>query len=313
MGETSADVMRETATRLLATLSDEQRGRASYPLAGTDRTRWTYRPRPRPGVSLLGLGRDARKAAHQLLATALSRSAFAQAVTVMALEEVLDIDEGGHRERHSDDYWVAVFGEPGDEAWSWRFEGHHVSVTATVVGATVSVAPLFLGANPARVVERDQLVIGPLWREEDLARSLITGLTPSQRAQAIVDGLAPDDILTGTAAQVTGFDAQCGIRGADLSGSGRDLLDRLLTVYLDRLAPGLAADEYGQLRLDEVCFAWAGGREAGQGHYYRLQAPALLIEYDNTQGAASHPHTVLRRPGADFGAQILPAHLAAER
>jgi hypothetical protein len=65
--------------------------------------------------------------------------------------------------------------------------------------------------------------------------------------------------------------------------------------------------------LDEICFAWAGGGDPGQGHYYRLQTPGLLIEYDNTQRQANHAHTVLRRPGADFGAQILPAHLAAER
>jgi len=313
MSQSPAAAMRAAATALLGVLTGDQRAAATHPFDAAARTRWTYQPRPRPGVSLLDLDAPARKATHRLLATAVSRVAFAQAVTIMALEEVLDLDEGGTRGRHSDDYWVALFGGPDDEVWSWRFEGHHVSVTATVVGAACSVAPLFLGANPARVHHRDELVLGPLSREEDLARTLLAQLPPPQRAKAIVDDVAPADILTFTATQVGSFDEPCGVRGADLSGSARELLDRLLVVYLDRLSPDLARAEYERTGLDEVCFAWAGGPDAGQGHYYRLHAPGLLVEYDNTQHAANHPHTVLRRPGADFGAGLLPAHLAAEQ
>jgi hypothetical protein len=36
------------------------------------------------------------------------------------------------------------------------------------------------------------------------------------------------------------------------------------------------------------------------------------VEYDNTQRNANHAHTVLRRPGHDFGASLLASHLAAE-
>jgi hypothetical protein len=313
MSHSETTAMRSAAAALLAALTGEQRSAATYPVDGPDRTRWAYQPRPRPGVSLLGLDGAARKAAHRLLATAVSRVAFAQAVTIMALEEVLDQDEGGGRFRHSDDYWVALFGAPTDDVWSWRFEGHHVSVTATVAGSAVSVAPLFLGANPARINDRDHLVLGPLWREEDLARTLLAELPAPLRSRAVVDDRAPSDILTGTQADVAGFDEPCGVRGAQLTGPARDLLDRLLQVYLDRLSPALARREYEAIQLDEVCFAWAGPPDAGQGHYYRLLAPALLIEYDNTQRSANHAHTVLRRPGEDFGAGLLADHLTAER
>jgi hypothetical protein len=237
---------------------------------------------------------------------------LAQAVTIMAFEEVLDVDEGGHRRRHSDDYWVAVFGDPSDDVWSWRFEGHHVSVTASVAADRVVVAPLFLGANPARVHRRDQLVVAPLSWEEDLARTLVTGLDPGLRTRAIVDGVAPADILTGTDVRVLAAIEPLGVRAADLAGVSRDLLDRLVDVYLDRLTPGLAEGERDRFTLDEVSFAWAGGVEPGDGHYYRIQAPDLIIEYDNTQREANHAHTVLRRPGADFGADLLAAHLTGE-
>lgn len=304
--------MAEAADALLGALSGEQRAAASLPFDGEARTAWTYLPGSRPGVVLLGLTARARKAAHRLLATALSRHAFAQAVTIMALEEVLDIDEDGVLFRYSDDYRVAVFGRPGAEAWAWRFEGHHVSVNATITGRAVVVAPVFIGANPARVDHLGSVVTAPLAPEEDLARALIEELDPGQRAQAIVAQNAPDDIITQTAVQVAGELVPPGVSGAGLSDRARERLDRLVGFFVDRLAPPLAAAERARVDAAAVTFAWAGGLRPGDGHYYRIQAPHLLIEYDNTQNAANHAHTVLRRPGEDFGAAVLPAHLAGE-
>jgi uncharacterized protein DUF3500 len=74
--------------------------------------------------------------------------------------------------------------------------------------------------------------------------------------------------------------------------------------------PELAAVEAARLRPAELHFAWAGPPEPGHGHYYRIQGPDLLIEYDNTQNQANHAHTVLRRPLSDFGDDVLAAHRA---
>src|SRR4051812_36337451 len=144
---TLADEMRTAATALLATAEGARAGAA---FTDDDARRWIeYRPEPRPGLSLVDLGVTAHKAAHRLLATALSPPAYAQAMTVLALEEVLDRREGWARGRHSEDYRVIVFGAPGDGEWGWRFEGHHLSVSMTLAGDLVSPAPVFLGANPA--------------------------------------------------------------------------------------------------------------------------------------------------------------------
>jgi hypothetical protein len=76
---------------------------------------------------------------------------------IVALEEVLDARERWQRGRHSGDYWVSVYGDPEDgRPWSWRFEGHHLSVTMTVAGQEVSPAPVFFGAN--RVQGGDLLI-----------------------------------------------------------------------------------------------------------------------------------------------------------
>jgi hypothetical protein len=176
-----AGQMATEAAELLGTLTGGQRAAAAYPFADDAARRWLeYRPEPRPGLCLAQTSPAARKAAHRLLGLALSEHAFAQAMAITSLEEVLDRRELRQRGRHSGDYWVAVFGEPGGDApWSWRFEGHHVSVTMTIAGGRVSPAPLFLGANPARVTYAGRVVSRPLGPEEDLALALLDTLGPA--------------------------------------------------------------------------------------------------------------------------------------
>ena len=99
----TARTMTVIARDLLAALPPGARDRACYPFSGPVRTQWSYLPGSRPGISLAELGKTGRKAAHRLLATALSRHAFAQAVTIMAFEEVLDLDEHGRLGRHNRD------------------------------------------------------------------------------------------------------------------------------------------------------------------------------------------------------------------
>jgi uncharacterized protein DUF3500 len=310
--ESAAASMRAAAVHLLYHLGDKRSG-GQLPFTDETARRWIeYRPRPRPGVCLADLDPASHKAALQLLATALSTHAFAQAVTVMAVEEVLDRAEGGHRGRHMNDYWVAVFGEPvTDGRWGWRFEGHHLSVTMTLAGDAVSPAPLFLGLNPATTRYRGEPVLRPLALEEELARALLVGMGKAERDAAVVADTAPTDILSGTRPRVPERTEPLGVPVGRLDTASRALFDRLLGGYLDRLVPELAGLEFARLEGEDLYFAWAGSPEPGQGHYYRVQGPDLLVEYDNTQNGANHAHTVLRKPLTDFGDDILAAHYAA--
>ena len=180
--------MRSAALALLAVLDDEQRALAAQPFEDDAARRWLeYRPRHRPGASIAGMSEIPRKAAHRLLSTGLSDHAYAQAMNIIALEEVLDRREHWRRGRHSNDYWVSVFGDPvGDVPWSWRFEGHHLSVTMAVTDDQVSPAPVFFGANPACVSYTGRPVSRPLAPEEDLAQVLIDAMDPAERALAVV-------------------------------------------------------------------------------------------------------------------------------
>jgi hypothetical protein len=303
--------MRSAAMELLSAMDVPQRRRAALPFTDHAARRWLeYRPRQRPGACIADLSGAARKAAFRLLATGLSEHAYAQAMAVIALEEVLDRREGWQRGRHSGDYWVSLFGFPaaGDEPWSWRFEGHHLSVTMTLLGEQISPAPVFLGANPARVSYAGRAVSRPLAPEEDLARALLDALGPAGRSVAVVADQAPGDIRTGTSPSAGAAIEPLGVAATALAPAPRAALGQLVALYLDRLTDGLAAREAARMAGGELYFAWEGPVAPGTRHYYRVQGDDLLIEYDNTSEDGNHAHTVLRRPRSDFGDDVLAAH-----
>ena len=178
---------------------------------------------------------------------------------------------------------------------------------------TVAPTPLFLGANPAEVPTPSSMpALRPLAAEEDLARSLVTAMSKSQRAAAIVSRDAPDDILTTAEVRLdrSTMPAPDGVAIADLEGKARDLFDGLLETYITRLSPELAAPrrETIERARPSLMFAWAGGTKRRERHYYRIQGDGVLIEYDNTQNDANHIHTVWRDPDGDFADDLLRRH-----
>ena len=223
---------------------------------------------------------------------------------------MLDRQEQWRRGRHSGDYWVSVYGTPdGDEPWSWRFEGHHLSVTMTVAGEEVSPAPVFFGANPACVSYAGRPVSRPLGPEEDLVRELLDAMGPQGRSAAVVASQPPADIRTGTSPRASRPIEPLGAPASGLRPAARALLAQLVALYLDRLPGQLAAREAGRLDGSDLHFAWEGPLTPGARHYSRVQGDDLLIEYDTTADG-NHAHTVLRRPRGDFGGDVLAAHYA---
>jgi hypothetical protein len=104
-----------------------------------------------------------------------------------------------------------------------------------------------------------------------------------------------------------------GLAAADMTVSQREILSSLLHQYTDRLPEPLAsyhAAKFAGSALTALHFAWAGGSERRQPHYYRIQGPRLLVEYDCTQDNANHIHSVWRDPVGDFGTDVLAQHYA---
>src|SRR5918995_953278 len=105
----------------------------------------------------------------------------------------------------------------GEEPWALRFEGHHVSVHATVAGGAVTLTPLFLGANPAEVHDEGRVVSAPLAPEEALGFELLHALTVEQRASVLLSDRAPQDIASRTAAHVGADLVDLGDQGVPLA------------------------------------------------------------------------------------------------
>jgi Protein of unknown function (DUF3500) len=312
------DGMAAAAAGWLASLGPEQRAKACYPFpADEERTTWYYTPTERGGLPLAEMGPVSQRLAHRLVASGLSEGGYNTAATVMGLENVLDAKEGWrrgydgrtvpHRGRDPQLYFVSVFGDPGAGSWGWRVGGHHVALNYTLASdGGISASPLFLGANPATSRLVGPGVLRPLAAEEDLGRELLDALAPDQRAKALLSETAPGDILQRNLPFARVGPPE-GLAAAGMLPQQRELLAGLLRQYFDRLPAPLAAREAGRALgeggdgLEVVHFGWAGSSEPGGPHYYRIQGPGLLIEYDNVQDGANHVHSVWRDPDGDFG------------
>ena len=147
--------------------------------------------------------------------------------------------------------------------------------------------------------------------EEDTARALLMALDETERAKAVINKAAPNDIATMNAVKIDPL-AAAGISAAELRPNQREMLMKIVDAYVSAMASDVAEDRMARLRkagLDTIAFAWAGDAERGRRHYYRVQGPTFLIEYDNTQNDANHIHSVWRDFQGDFGRDLLREHV----
>lgn len=310
----SATAMADGATRFLAALTPEQAAVAKMAFDDANRLDWHYIPRARKGIPLKDLNESQRKLAHDFLKTGLSAKGYQKTETIISLELVLRELEKNPTRRDPELYYFSIFGTPSaKDAWGWRVEGHHVSLNFTVAaGRMVATTPSFLGANPAEVREGPRKGLRALQAEEDMGRQLLDALDESQRARAVYDAKAPGDIITTFTNKADPL-AAAGIPATALTRSQAALLQALVHEYASTMPADLAAERLEKVKRagwDKLYFAWAGGGQRGQPHYYRVQGPTFLIEYDNTQNNANHIHSVWRDFQGDFGRDLLREHYA---
>jgi len=309
--------MSAAAINFLASLTPEQKAKATFEFAGDERTNWHFIPRERKGLPIKDMAPEQRLLAQALLASGLSNRGYEKAVSIMSLDAVLkelEKDKPKAPVRDPDNYYLSIFGTPGGSApWGWRFEGHHLSLNYTTAGdAEPAMTPSFFGSNPGEVKSGPRAGIRVLGAEEDLGRALVTSLTEEQRKVAVLPAAAPKDILNDPK-RVDPTTPE-GIAQSQLTPPQTAALVKLVKEYLFRCRPDVAADEWGKVEkagLDKLHFDWAGGLERGQPHYYRVQGGHFVLEYDNTQNEANHVHSVWRDFDHDFGVDLLKAHLDA--
>ena len=314
-------LMSEAAKAYLASLAPEQRAQTMIPFTSEERQNWHFIPLDnRKGVAMRDMTAEQKQLAEALLSTGYSQQGVIKAHTIRSLEKILyDAEKGNTKgkglDRDPEKYFLSIFGEPSEQgAWGFRFEGHHVATNFTVVNGRVASSPNFFGANPAEVKQGPRTGLRALKREEDFARDLVKSLTAAQKAVAIVDKTALRDIITMDSRKAALSGQPNGLPFSQMNAKQKEILTDLVSEYALNFPPMI-----GEFRLDQyrksqanLFFAWTGGIERGEGHYYRIQTPLFLIEYDNTQNGNNHIHSVWRDFNGDFGLDLLAQHYQAD-
>jgi hypothetical protein len=282
-GDRSAADMTQGAGQFLKALTPEQHTMASLPFEGDERYNWHYIPRERKGVPYTTMSPAQRKLADSLLATGLSHRGMKKALDIMYLDQIL-FEREKRDIRNPDLYFFSVFGEPSSRgAWGWRVEGHHLSLNFTLRdGHLVSSSPSFLGANPAIVKGGALDGMRVLADEELLGRELLQSFP--KRERVVIQVEAPRDIVT-EASRRADIGKPAGVPYGEMTGEQqRELMD-LVAFYAHRMRPELAESELQRIQnagLSGIHFAWAGGANPGDPHYYR----------QHPERGQSHPHGV---------------------
>ena len=246
------------ANQWLEALTPEQRQQATFPNDTEEKVRWNFIPTnmfPRKGVPWKEMSEPQRKLAHELLKAGLSQKGYLTATSIMELETILHAIENsdgkkGANVRDPELYFFTVFGTPSAKStWGWRVEGHHVSLHFTIANDTaVANTPAFFGTNPAEVrVEGPKKGLRILGSMEDAARALMASFDDAQRATAIYDKVAPNDILTKNSPTFEAL-SPTGVTAASLKPEQRDLLMKLIEIYTVQMADDVAAERLAKIK-----------------------------------------------------------------
>lgn len=308
--------MSAAANNFLQLLNTSQKSEAQFLFEDEERYNWHYVPRDRKGIALKQLNDAQYKAAMDLLRTALSENGYQKTTAIINLENVLREVEGrpaGDTYRDPGNYRFTIFGNPTDSIWGWRLEGHHISFNFSAQNnSLVSGTPGFLGSNPAVVPSGSQKGLQILKDETELGFNLLHALNTEQKGKAIINKRAPGDIITANNRKAIIANPQ-GILYSELTNEQKKLFMQLVNLYIHRYKQSLATQMMKEIEaagLNNLRFAWAGDEQPGVGHphYYRIQGPTVIIEYDNTQNNANHVHSVVRDLKRDFGGDQLLEH-----
>ena len=310
--------MVEAAGKFIHLLDANQQAHALYPFDTDERYTFHYFPVDnRKGIAMDELNPAQQQAALDLMKTCLSDPTVKKVNEIMQLEVLLKVLEKRKPEDHFRDpgkYYYTIFGIPGNNTiWGWRLEGHHVYFNFSVQDKKLLAGtPGFLGANPAVVPEGPQKGKEELKEEREMGFALLHALSKEELKKAIIDSIAPGDIVTYVNRKAM-IEHPSGLSYKEMTTAQQEQLLQLINLYIHRFTKLFADNmlkEIQEAGLNNLLFAWAGRTEPGIGnpHYYRIQGPTFIIEYDNTQNNANHLHTVVRDLKHDFGGDVLLEH-----
>jgi len=310
-GPTSVQVVRQMvdqAKALLAALDKSQQEKLSFSFTDNkQRENWSNLPVgivPRAGLRMGDLSQVQRESVFALLKVTLSERGFQQVIDNMNGDQFLKDSGRGRSDFGSDEYYISILGKPSvTEPWMWQFGGHHLAINATVVGSNVTLSPSLTGGQPVDY-EWKSKPIRQLAEEEDTAYQLVASFSDKQRQLAVVEQRI-SDLRFGPG--VSSLEPrQEGLPFRDMTDEQKALITELIQHRIGVLNPTHAKLAMNKISdaLPETFFSWHGSTTEGKAASFRIQSPALLIEYCPQQmggTATDHLHAMYRDPSNDYG------------
>ncbi|MEO0896617.1 MAG: DUF3500 domain-containing protein [Bacteroidota bacterium] len=318
------------AKALMTSMSELQKKQACFSFDDKKREKWSNLPVgliDRAGVRYGDLSNQSRIHFHMMLSTILSSQGYLKITSIMQMEKVLNglIDlaykEGlmndKQRKRLEDlewdygNYFLSIWGKPSDKTpWGFNFGGHHMAINFTIVEGKISVSPFFLGSDPGQVKDGPYAGLRILSKEEDYGFMLLQFLSEEQKEQAIIEEDVPQDIITNPNAPQR-IDEYYGVPVSSFNEDQRYILKMLITEYAHNFEHTTAHKFMNMLEeggMDKLYFSWIGSQEKGAPHYYLINGPDFMIEYDNYPSKGNHVHLILRDKRNHFGEDLLKDH-----
>ncbi len=310
---TTGAAMLDKANALLASLSGAQRDAVLFSFDGRARKAWNFMTgsRPAPGLRMEQINAQQKDLALDLLATGTSRVGLEKSLNIMLQQDILRDEWGkGSADRNKDRFSVQIYGTPSATApWTWRWEGHHLSLSFTLVGGeVVSTTPSSFSSEPNTVPSGPHRGLVVLKEEELLGRQLFSDLSGGARRAALVWDAPQGNIQSNRGAEQRVADENAGLPLADMTGAQADIAKRLIEVYTQEVLPPALSRTQGRRLAEEdmeaVRFAW-GGADLDNAIYYRLTGAAFLIEFATLFNQPQHLHAVFHDTSRNFGAHLL--------
>jgi len=304
-------------------LDEQQHEAALLPFDNNKRPNWSNLPASmlpfdRNGVRIGDFSEDQFSAMLAFLATAMS----ADGLDTVAAELVLAESSRAALQGLSEgDYWLAFFGTPSrTEPWAWQFGGHHLAVNMSISNDRITMSPTFIGVEPA-VLNADAVqrvfpalggdrasdekgTVAPFTGEIEAGLALVKSLSAESR-DAVFLSRRPSGLITGAGRDGVVPELE-GSQASGWSSAQQQALLDLVSLWVGMLPSHNAAMRMQEIeaRLDDTYFAWYGPTDGAGPIYFRIQCPALIIEF-LTRGPVDarngHYHSVYRDPTNEYG------------
>ncbi|MGB7101073.1 MAG: DUF3500 domain-containing protein [Xanthobacteraceae bacterium] len=330
------EAMTEAARAILAVATPDELRKISQPI---DSEQWRKWSNPefyvfRDTLRLEEHGEPIRAAILDLLAASMSPKGFEKAINCMRINHFLGELVNARKVMNEYSYNFCLFGEPSLTApWGWQYFGHHLCLHCFVVGKSMTISPMFMGAEP------NEIDVGPfagttIFRDEErVGLQLMQSLPRDQKDRAQIyksmkDPAMPpgrwifsDQRHLGGAFQDNRIIPYEGVLASEMGKAQQRTLLDLVGAFIEYLPPGPLAARLSEVErhIGETYFSWIGRHGDNDIYYYRIQSPVIMVEFDHHSGVflcnvepeRFHIHTLVRTPnGNDYGKDWLRAYNA---